>query len=518
MRITTGLLITSLLATALPASAQCLVDRALNSGSGSEFGDQLGLSSGWLAIGSRDAIAGRYDVQLFSESPDDRWTLSQTVSVPATGTTDHALALDEGRLFVSFDETVRGFRLQGSSWGLVGADVTASFDVHRMALAGNALSIANESYSPSGDSMSGEAEFYEVLLDGSLSIVDSIGGTLHESLGTSLSATDAVGGGFSVSFALGAPGDGLVHLDPGYVLIAQVLFDVIVPGTNLTPVASLTDPRAPSGADRFGTEVAISGNRIAVQSGLGNGRVEIFDQPLFGGWSNTATLLPEVGQSSFGDRLALSGDNLIVSTHDSAAGSTRLLLFQHNQGQWTQAGSFDEPEQAATTGGISIDGPRLATSSASFDSPLDGDGAAWVWATEETGCKGLVTSPSSASLSAGSVVELLSSFAPGAAGEVFLVLGSLSGTAPGVPLGLQTLPLVPDAWTTLTLTAPNLPPLSNTLSSLDASGGAVSSLTLPSETAPALAGSTLHHATVTFDPTTGAVTRVSAPSALDLRH
>ncbi|MEZ5979775.1 MAG: right-handed parallel beta-helix repeat-containing protein [Planctomycetota bacterium] len=55
-------------------------------------------------------------------------------------------------------------------------------------------------------------------------------------------------------------------------------------------------------------------------------------------------------------------------------------------------------------------------------------------------------------------------------GDVYLLLGSMSGTAPGVPLGSVTLPLVQDAYTDATLLAPGSVGLVGTLGVLGANG------------------------------------------------
>ena len=65
------------------------------------------------------------------------------------------------------------------------------------------------------------------------------------------------------------------------------------------------------------------------------------------------------------------------------------------------------------------------------------------------------------------------------------------------------LPLVADAYSTVTLTNANQPPFGNTLGVLDAAGQAVATLTVPPGTSPALAGLTLFHAYLALDPTFG---------------
>jgi hypothetical protein len=119
-------------------------------------------------------------------------------------------------------------------------------------------------------------------------------------------------------------------------------------------------------------------------------------------------------------------------------------------------------------------------------------------------------------LASGGSVDLLTSFAPQAQFDLFLVLGSLTGCAPGVPLGSLVVPLGPDAWTTFTLASPNQPQLANTFGILDALGGAAARIDFTPDLPAALAGLTAYHATLGIDSVTFAVERVSAASEIAL--
>lgn len=92
-------------------------------------------------------------------------------------------------------------------------------------------------------------------------------------------------------------------------------------------------------------------------------------------------------------------------------------------------------------------------------------------------------------------------FHPGApfAGQVYFVLGSLSGYAPGFPIGGTHVPLQPDFYTNFTLSAPNSAWLVGTLGALDAAGTAQATIVVPPQLALPLAGFTLHHAALAID-------------------
>ena len=94
-------------------------------------------------------------------------------------------------------------------------------------------------------------------------------------------------------------------------------------------------------------------------------------------------------------------------------------------------------------------------------------------------------------------------------GDAYFLLGSASGTTPGTLVGSFLLPLnTPDPWFTITLGSPTLF-FSGSVGTLDAAGQAQATLNWPASVPPYFAGTTLHHACVTLDPVTFAVTSVS---------
>ena len=79
---------------------------------------------------------------------------------------------------------------------------------------------------------------------------------------------------------------------------------------------------------------------------------------------------------------------------------------------------------------------------------------------------------------------------------LYIVLGSASGTAPGIQIDNALLPLNLDAYFLLTLSNANSGPFSQTLGLLDGGGGASAAFVLPAGTDPALAGLSVQHAFV----------------------
>jgi photosystem II stability/assembly factor-like uncharacterized protein len=109
---------------------------------------------------------------------------------------------------------------------------------------------------------------------------------------------------------------------------------------------------------------------------------------------------------------------------------------------------------------------------------------------EEAGCR-LEGSVATLSISAGGTLGLSVAGGQETAGVLYLVLGSLTGTSPGVPVGTIVLPLVVDVYFNFRLFFPSL---GNTLGVLDAQGLASASIVVPPGLSATLIGTQLFHA------------------------
>jgi|GEM_PF-973503 len=128
----------------------------------------------------------------------------------------------------------------------------------------------------------------------------------------------------------------------------------------------------------------------------------------------------------------------------------------------------------------------------------------------------LAALPASVSLSSGGRHELFLAAGTARAGHLYLVVGSATGTAPTVPLGGGfEAPIVPDAYTTFTLSGFNGVVLQETLGVLGPDGGGHAALALPAGTQPSLAGTSLHHAFLAWDGA-GALSFVSNATSIEL--
>lgn len=229
--------------------------------------------------------------------------------------------------------------------------------------------------------------------------------------------------------------------------------------------------------DNFGYSVSLSQDRALVGApldnnnpGLDSGSAYVFEYQPSGVWSQTTKLLGSKVSAfdEFGISVSLFGDQVLVG--DSLD---------------------DNPFPAPYSGSVYVFDLQ-PLSSAATDVSLSGSGAQLL------------------EVDAGHLNE----------GETYIVLGSISGTSPGIPVFRGfSLPLNPDAYFNFTFLNPNTPPLANSLGKLNEAGHAEASFSVPANLNPhiaaQLAGLTVHHAFATFLPN-GTVSFVSNPLSLTL--
>ena len=147
------------------------------------------------------------------------------------------------------------------------------------------------------------------------------------------------------------------------------------------------------------------------------------------------------------------------------------------------------------------------------------DPARTLWAVSISGvsCASLSTSASSLSLSAGGTISLDIDIDMGSAfaGQFYHLLGSSSGTNPGLSLLGQCVPLNLDTDLLCTVVSKK-PPLASNSRVLDGNGAASPTLTLAPATDPSWAGITLHHVALAYSLAPLSFRRVSNPVALEL--
>ncbi len=132
-------------------------------------------------------------------------------------------------------------------------------------------------------------------------------------------------------------------------------------------------------------------------------------------------------------------------------------------------------------------------------------------------CQRLSGSPAMISVQSGGVQTLSLTAGAVHAGELYILLGSMSGFTPGLQLlpGLS-LPLVFDAYFAYTLSHVNKPPLSQSFGLLDSSGQAQAAFGIQPGTPLPLIGLTVRHAYAMLNPVTLNVTGVSNHTGVQL--
>jgi hypothetical protein len=207
--------------------------------------------------------------------------------------------------------------------------------------------------------------------------------------------------------------------------------------------------------------------------------------------------------------------------HDSARG--RIVLFGGGVGgggnpkhgdTWEWDGS--EWRQTASTG------PSARWLSAITYDPVHGgtllfggtDGTSRndTWRYSSTS---LATDRSTLSLLRGGAQKLTLDAGSANAGKVYLILGSASGTLPGLTLGARQLLLNPDAYFSLLLVSPNSL-IVPSVGLLDPSGRGTASFVLPAGSPAGLAGTRLYHAFVAIQPVVTKFDFTSDPVPLTL--
>jgi hypothetical protein len=285
------------------------------------------------------------------------------------------------------------------------------------------------------------------------------------------------------------------------------------------------------------------------------GAAYIFEFGPSGELFEIAKLLPPVGdQSGFGSMIALEGDRALVGPHYSGNGVEILVLECDGMGLWSPVGALQIPSTISYNHvgpGLALKGDEAfvatrngflayrrnamgvwklhltsthtaaAVADFGFQRPLivaegqviegcpdclecfaNGNGG-FVAATR---LRELMHGRPSASIASVGEQDLFLDFGLAGAGRFYFMLGSLTGTAPGIalPNSSDTLPLVFDAYTALMLDRPSLT-VANAWGQLDELGRADAQFRVPSGLDPSFAGLVLHHAAVTLDVATGAL-------------
>ena len=124
----------------------------------------------------------------------------------------------------------------------------------------------------------------------------------------------------------------------------------------------------------------------------------------------------------------------------------------------------------------------------------------------------LLSGPDSIPVAGGSV-DFLLDVGTERAGDPYLVVGSITGTEPGTPVGSVVVPIVVDGYTQMTLLSASTGPFVNTSGLVDGDGLARARIDVPTQ--PGLVGTTVFHAAVLFE-SGGSVDFTTQPVQFDI--
>ena len=286
---------------------------------------------------------------------------------------------------------------------------------------------------------------------------------------------------------------------------------------------------APAGQafDEFGKAVDLVGDRVLIGApGTGGGTLSSYGAAhIFEGggtlWSPIA-LLNSSDDRVFmlGDSVALSagGDQAVVGAPGFSNTKNTIQIFTEDAG-WALDAVLQSSDGLITDdfgAALAVSGDLLAVGAFRSDVAALDAGSVYTFSLDGTLCPTLAARPESLSLSAGGTQVLRLTPGPGFAGQVFVLVGSASGTDPGLAVGGLRIPLNPDDYFFLTLLAGPGTPLEVNTGLLSAGAGSADvDLVLPPGTDPSLVGTVLDHAFVILGGGSGLM-HVSNPVSLRL--
>ncbi len=503
-------LATLLLAT--PAIAQIHVQDVFGSDTvkGDKFADVVDIDGDWMVVGARAHQAAGFDsgAAYVYQRVGNQWTEVQKLFEPEISPVD--------RFGVSV--AISGNRIVVGANGDEDADGDSSGAAYTYALIGGTWTRTGRFTDPS---LNAGAEYgFSVAIDGpwmvtatqksptfggSAYVYEDVGGqwilrNRHDNPATS--ATTDYGYSVAVSVAdntvvIGAPRyDGLGGDAGGaWLYDLQGNFQQLLQPSGASPAAA-----------QFGYSVAIDAGMIAVGAASENtvegsnaGAVYAFNRPA-GSWTEFDRLLAPDANSSdggdlFGRVIDLDEGRLLVSAYRAESDRGHAYLYGLDPTAWRIASIFTDYQYSNGRFGVglALGGAQLVVSINDVDpasGPLkiyDIDG-------------GLLGGLGQIDLSNGGAQLLTVEAGASHAGEVYLVLGSRSGTAPGLAIDGLVLPLNFDAYLLKTFNAPNAAPLSSSLGVLDAAGRGYATFSLPAGSSQSLVGIQAHHAALAIDP------------------
>ena len=253
----------------------------------------------------------------------------------------------------------------------------------------------------------------------------------------------------------------------------------------------------PGGAwQHHGEHLALLGDRALVGAEL-EVAVHVLERGPNGQWTTITTLgKPTAQWSAFGEALALGPDEIYIAAPGAQLSTGRVHRYRLREGDWSlDANLLMSGGQQGDVFGSAL---AVAGSLALVGVPGDSDSAFSAGAISLHGLS-LCADESALSLAAGGTQSLKLDVGDSHANATYAMLGSLSGAQASWTLDGWPVPLLPDDYTDLLLSAPQSAPLSPAQGLLDAGGRRDLVFALPAGSDPALAGVVVHHAALVVE-------------------
>lgn len=299
---------------------------------------------------------------------------------------------------------------------------------------------------------------------------------------------------------------------------------------DLIEVAKLVAPDAQE-FDRFGNDVDIHGDYLVVGAALSGenfeGSAYIFERAADGSWNFLQKLTPPAGfdGSSFGVDVSIWGDRVAVGAPNNQSGNLfgpgELFVYElQSDGLFAEVSrlvsksatdDFNFGQAADLHEDMIASGARGSAVAAGYQS-----GELYIYSGTGQVTPMLDACPGEVSLSVGGDQELDLYAGADMAGELYLMLGSVSGTAPGPIVDGFEVPLVLDPYFIETLNPFGGAPILGSFGFLDLEGRASAQISIPPGTDPTLAGVVGHHAYVVLSQVGGQILKVSQPVRIEL--
>ena len=495
------------------ARAQCWLERlvAPDGTTGAQFGRCVALDGTDTLVGESGAPGGGAVHVYANGSPT--WSHTQTITPPdvAEGSRfGHSLALDGPRLLVG---------APGDFFGSAGAGRAYLFER-------STLRWTEQPFPAPMGGTPGDGAGWAVALDEDRALVGALwddtagnnAGAVHVyertvsgwSQVTTLLAPDAESfERFGDAVAIG--GDlAFVHAESGgapmpYAGSVYVYERVAGTWTYQTRIES------PDGfpGDQFGAALELDGGRAFIGA-PGNspfffeqGAVYVFEQGQ-ADWTNVAKL-SAAGWAQpyghFGTSLDHEGGRVLVGAPDHFPAGEAFLL-RETPPFWNLEPTlrpYDGGADAEFGASVALADELGAVGAPAADGTEPQAGALYPHDVPAAGCRPLVAVPATLSVTSGGTQYYDVRAGWEHAIEQVLVLGSATGTSPGIPLpGGSLLPLAVDDYFVFGLSHPSAPPIADALQWTDFWGSAIAHFVLAPGGPPGLVGLTLHHAYVTL--------------------